>query len=74
MPIRDVAMRFAAREQTNVETLVSHLERLTRERQDLREQKGDVDALERNRLEIVEAQWDLSRALIDRYRPLERAT
>ena len=67
-------MRIAARKQTDVETLVSQLEKLTRERQDLREQKGDVDALERNRLEIVEAQWELSHALIDRYRPLQRTT
>jgi chromosome segregation ATPase len=47
----------AARVRTGVEPLVERLERLTRERQQMREQRTDDGRLERNRLEIVEAQW-----------------
>ena len=61
-------MRFAARELT-VEALLDQLEQLTRERQDLRLDRAGASDLERNRLAIVEAQWDLSRALIRRYLP-----
>jgi hypothetical protein len=58
-----------ARMGTGVEPLVERLERLTRERQHMREERPDDGALERNRLEIVEAQWELSHALIERYLP-----
>jgi hypothetical protein len=62
-------MRSAARE-LSVEALLQQLEQLTRERQDLRLDRVEPRVLEHNRLAIVEAQWDLSRALIRRYVPL----
>jgi len=61
-------MRTATRE-LSVEALLQQLEQLTRERQDLRLVLAEVSHLERNRLAIVQAQWDLSRALIRRYLP-----
>jgi hypothetical protein len=61
-------MRSATRE-LSVETLLLQLEQLTRERQDLRLDRAEVGDLEQNRLAIVQAQWDLSRALIRRYLP-----
>jgi hypothetical protein len=42
---------------------------LVNERQQLRSGGADADELERNRLAIVECQWELSRALIERYLP-----
>ena len=61
-------MRSATRE-LSVEALLQQLEQLTCERQDLRQVQAQVGDLERNRLAIVQAQWDLSRALIRRYLP-----
>ena len=61
-------MRSATRE-LSVEALLQQLEQLTRERQDLRLVLAEAQALEQNRLAIVQAQWDLSRALIRRYLP-----
>jgi hypothetical protein len=61
-------MRSAARE-LSVEALLQQLEQLTRERQDLRLDLAQAIDLELNRLAIVQAQWDLSRALIRRYLP-----
>jgi hypothetical protein len=61
-------MRSATRE-PSVEALLLRLESLTRERQDLRQDLAAPPTLEQNRLLIVEAQWDLSRALIRRYLP-----
>ncbi len=61
-------MRSATRE-PSVEALLLLLETLTRERQELRQDVAEARALERNRLAIVEAQWDLSHALIRRYLP-----
>ena len=49
-----------------VEALQNHLGGLLREREELRA-AGSPLALERNRREIVRAQWDLSYALIERY-------
>jgi hypothetical protein len=42
---------------------------LVNERQQLRRNGAAADELERNRLAIVECQWELSRALIERYLP-----
>jgi hypothetical protein len=67
MPITTL-MRSAARE-LSVEALMQQLEQLTRERQDLRLDLAEPGDLEQNRLAIVEAQWNLSRALIRRYLP-----
>ena len=52
-----------------VEDLQRSLNELLREREELRAAAADRADLERNRLAIVRAQWDLSRALIARYRP-----
>lgn len=49
-----------------VEALQHHLGGLLREREQLRDAASPL-ALERNRREIVRAQWDLSYALIERY-------
>jgi hypothetical protein len=69
MPI-PLRVRIAARpKQLSVEALQARIADLSRERQDLRSfDAGEAD-LERNRLEIVETQWDLSRALVRRYLP-----
>jgi hypothetical protein len=61
-------MRFAARTES-VETLLSRLDELSRQRQDLHSRDVDPAELEQNRIAIVEAQWALSQALIDRYLP-----
>ena len=68
MPIPTL-MRSATRE-LSVEALLQQLEQLTRERQDLRQVRAQARDLEQNRLAIVEAQWDLSHALIRRYLPV----
>jgi hypothetical protein len=60
-------MRFAARKRNSVETVLNRLERLTRERQALQERRAECETLEQNRLQIVQAQWELSHALIDRH-------
>jgi hypothetical protein len=52
-----------------VEVLQDRLRRLLRERENLRTVEADRAALERNRRAIVEAQWELSRALIARHHP-----
>ncbi len=62
-------MRSATRE-PSVEALLLRLEALTRERQDLRLGLAEAPKLEQNRLAIVEAQWNLSHALIRRYLPV----
>lgn len=59
-------MRSAARTES-VETLLSRLDALSRARQELRAGQAQAADLERNRIAIVEAQWALSEALIDRY-------
>jgi hypothetical protein len=42
---------------------------LVNERQELRRGGAAAEELERNRLAIVECQWELSHALIERYLP-----
>jgi hypothetical protein len=51
------------------ETLVQLHAALVVERQQLRLSGAAVKELERNRLAIVQCQWELSRALIERYLP-----
>ena len=68
MPIQMRMLRFAART-VSVEALLERIDVLSRERQALRAENASADALEENRLAIVEAQWDLSRALVKRYLP-----
>ena len=51
----------------SVEDLQALIGQLTAERQELRDGRADHDVLERNRVDLVEAQRDLSHALIARY-------
>jgi hypothetical protein len=52
---------------TDVESLSDQHATLVRERQELRSTGAAVEQLERNRLAIVECQWQLSQALIARH-------
>ena len=56
-----------------VETLQQQLDTLVLERERLRSSSAERSELERNRLAIVRVQWELSRALIARYRPTFQA-
>ncbi len=58
----------------SVETLLERIQVLAFERQSLRAREAGEAALERNRVQIARAQWQLSHALIDRYlpQPVER--
>jgi hypothetical protein len=53
----------------SVEALLDNISRLTFERQQLRERGVDPPKLERNRVKLARAQWELSHALIERYLP-----
>jgi hypothetical protein len=53
---------------TSVEALLARIDGLARERQELRGRRAPARALERNRLELVRSQWDLSYALIEQHR------
>jgi hypothetical protein len=52
-----------------VEQLTERLRQLVSERQSLRDRGASTADLERNRLEIVRRQWELSRALIESHVP-----
>jgi hypothetical protein len=52
-----------------VEQLTERLRQLVLERQSLRDRGASTAELERNRLEIVRRQWQLSYALIESHRP-----
>ncbi len=56
----------------SVETLEEQIGGLVNQRQQLRERGAAADALERNRVRLARAQWDLSHALISRYLPAEQ--
>jgi hypothetical protein len=53
-----------------VEALSVQISELTVERQRLRDQGADAKRLERNRVKLAKAQWELSHALIERYLPV----
>jgi hypothetical protein len=53
----------------SVEVLLEEISGLTAERQRLRERGVDPAKLERNRVKLARAQWQLSHALIERYLP-----
>jgi hypothetical protein len=56
-----------------VEELRELIERLVRERQQLRSAGASRRRLEANRLELIRAQWALAGALIERHRGSEAA-
>jgi hypothetical protein len=63
-----VPTRFRrGRSRATVEALLDEISTLTAERQQLREQGADHVRLERNRIKLVRAQWELSHALIERH-------
>jgi predicted nucleotidyltransferase len=51
----------------SVELLTLRVAELVAERQQLRERGANDTALERNRIQIARAQWELGHALIDRH-------
>ena len=59
--------RFGDGESGTVEALLERIHALSVERQSLRSAGASPSELEQNRLEIVQLQWQLSRALIERY-------
>jgi hypothetical protein len=52
------------------EDLLERINELTLERQRLRSRAASPAVLEKNRLRIARAQWELSHALIERYLPV----
>ena len=58
-----------SRRSPGVEALTLRIAALVVERQQLRTGGANTAALERNRLQIARAQWELGHALIDRYLP-----
>ena len=57
----------------SVEALLDEIAGLTAERQLLRDRSADAVRLERNRVKLARAQWQLSHALIERYLPAEHS-
>jgi hypothetical protein len=53
----------------NIERLQEKIGRLVLERQSLHDRRASALELERNRLQIVRCQWELSYALIESHRP-----
>jgi hypothetical protein len=68
-PLRRVDSRVRPKPERDPDTLKDLLAKLVDERQRLRSAGAPVDDLERNRLAIVQCQWELSRALIARHLP-----
>jgi hypothetical protein len=57
----------------DAESLLAEISRLVGERERLRAQKAGDDQIEHNRVEIAQAQWQLSYALIRRHGPAAAA-
>ncbi len=53
----------------SVETLLDRIAGLSTERQRLRERSAAPTRIEKNRVKLARAQWELSHALIERYLP-----
>jgi hypothetical protein len=66
---RLVSSRVLPGSQPDLERLAQLHTTLVDERQRLRGEGAPAGELERNRLAIVQCQWELSRALIERYLP-----
>jgi hypothetical protein len=58
-----------SRSRSTVEALTLWVGALVVERQELRIRGASLASLERNRLQIARAQWELGHALIDRHLP-----
>lgn len=58
-----------SRRPASADELQALIARLVAERQRLRERGGSEASLERNRIQIARAQWELGHALIDRHLP-----
>ena len=71
-PLRKSRFR-RARSRDTVEALAMRITELVGERQRLRVTGAPSAAIERNRLQIARAQWELAHALIDRHLPVEPA-
>jgi len=60
------------RHKPDVDTLLDRIRGLVADRQRLRESGASAAELEENRRRLADAQWELSRALVERYRPSRR--
>jgi hypothetical protein len=67
-PLRRSRFR-RSRGNASVEALVVLIAQLVAERQELRSTGAGATAIERNRLNLVGAQWELGLALIERHLP-----
>lgn len=71
MPLRHLRpARFRrSRTRADVEVLTLRIAGLVVERQQLRGRDASLASLERNRIQIARAQWELGHALIERHLP-----
>jgi hypothetical protein len=60
-----------SRTRASADELALQVAHLVAERQQLREREASQAALERNRIQIARAQWELGHALIDRHLPVQ---
>jgi hypothetical protein len=60
-----------SRTRAGADELALQIAHLVAERQQLRERGAGQASLERNRLQIARAQWELGHALIDRHLPVQ---
>jgi hypothetical protein len=71
LPIRLAEMSVTALRldvaRPSVEGILVRIDALARERQELRSRRAAASTLEHNRLALVDAQWALSHALIERH-------
>jgi hypothetical protein len=63
-----------SRTRASADELAHQIAHLVAERQQLRERGASQASLERNRLQIARAQWELGHALIDRHLPAAQAS
>jgi hypothetical protein len=69
LPLRPEAARTRPSRSATVEELIGRIADLVLQRQALRAHEASAASLEGNRAELVNAHWDLSRALIERHCP-----